>query len=121
MPARLAFKLREQGHEVDTVPEEALAGHADPEVWDAAQSSERFFVTQDMDFSDVREFAPGTHFGLMLVRLDDPGREAVFARVLEVFEQNVVSNWARCFVVVTEKKVRTLRPIDDNIGRDGNC
>ena len=31
-------------------------------------------LTQDLDFSDVRQFRPGTRAGLMLVRLQQPGR-----------------------------------------------
>jgi hypothetical protein len=36
------------------------------------QASQRFLVTRDLDFSDVRTFAPGTHRGLLLVRLRKP-------------------------------------------------
>src|SRR5687768_11681303 len=46
-----------------------------------AQSAARFLVTQDLDFSDVRKFAPGTHAGIMLVRLRLAPRRAPIARV----------------------------------------
>jgi predicted nuclease of predicted toxin-antitoxin system len=73
MPAGLAAELRSLGHEVDTVPEEQLGGRDDTTVWSAAQASGRFFITQDLDFSDVRKFEPGNHHGILLVpRL--PGR-----------------------------------------------
>jgi hypothetical protein len=36
-----------------------------------AQRAGRFLVTQDLDFSDVRRFEPGSHHGLLLVRLPD--------------------------------------------------
>jgi predicted nuclease of predicted toxin-antitoxin system len=42
---------------------------ADCEVWEAAQRDERFLITQDLDFSDVRRFVPGSHRGILLVRL----------------------------------------------------
>jgi predicted nuclease of predicted toxin-antitoxin system len=65
--ARLAIL----GFDVDTVLDEGLRGRPDADVWAAAQSERRFFITQDLDFSDTRTFAPGTHEGLLLVRLPD--------------------------------------------------
>jgi predicted nuclease of predicted toxin-antitoxin system len=54
LPTRLAFWLAGLGNDVDTVHEEGLIGRGDEELWEVAQRSERFLVTQDMDFSDVR-------------------------------------------------------------------
>jgi len=69
MPAGLAAMLASFGHDVDTVPEEGLSGKPDLDVWASAQRGERFFITQDLDFSDIRLFVPGSHHGLLLVRL----------------------------------------------------
>ena len=89
---------------------EGLAGRIDPDVWLTAQSTARFFVTQDLDFSDMRKFAPGTHHGLLLLRLRSPGRLALRHRVMDVFQNENVNSWARCFVLVTETKVWVHRP-----------
>lgn len=66
-----AVRLTALGHEVHTVLDEGLSGHDDSEVWAAAQDEERFLITQDLDFSDLRRFTPGSHAGLLLVRLPD--------------------------------------------------
>lgn len=79
-------------------------------MWQAAQESERFLITQDLDFSDVRRFAPGTHHGLLLVRLHNPGRKALTARLAELFRTGEAESWAGCFAVLTEHKLRVLRP-----------
>jgi len=110
LPRVLALHLIGLGHDVETVPEEGLAGRQDGMVWAAAQREERFLITQDLDFSDVRRFGPGSHCGLLLVRLRDPGRLALAAVVREVFASSDVSGWTGCFVVVTERKIRVLRP-----------
>jgi len=110
LPARLAGHLVRLGHDVDTVPEEGLSGADDAHVWDAAQQEERFFITQDLDFSDLRRYAPGSHHGVLLMRLRDPGREALYLRVRSLFEEEQVEKWAGCFVVVTEHKIRIRRP-----------
>ena len=79
LPESLLPTLASLGHDVDNVRLEGLAGRADPDVWQEAQKAERFLITQDLDFSDIRKFSPGTHHGLMLVRLRAPGRLALAA------------------------------------------
>lgn len=110
LPVRLARALEKLGHETDTVPEEGLAGRDDPHVWKAAQETGRFLITQDLDFSDIRRFAPGTHHGILLVRLRDPGRNALLKRIHELFQTETAENWKRCFVVVTDRKLRIRYP-----------
>jgi predicted nuclease of predicted toxin-antitoxin system len=110
MPAALAADLIGLGHDVDTVPDEGLAGQEDGNVWRAAQVARRFLVTQDLDFSDVRAFAPGTHCGLMLVRLRRAGRMAIRARVVQLFKCEAVETWSRCVVTVTGSKLRVRAP-----------
>jgi predicted nuclease of predicted toxin-antitoxin system len=110
MPTTLVADLSAKGHDVDTVPQEGIAGHSDDTVWSAGQREARFLITTDLDFSDIRKFAPGTHHGVLLVRLAKPTRRALAARVRNVFQSEDVESWARCFVVATERKVRVRRP-----------
>ena len=106
MPEALAVQLRILGHDVHTVPEEFLAGHSDPDIWAAAQAEKRFLITQDLDFSDLRQFVPGTHAGILLVRLRTPGRLALTEAVVRVFEREDVLAWSKCVVVLTDRKIR---------------
>ena len=108
LPARLVANLHGYGHEVATVLDEGLEGRPDADVWQAAQAEGRFLITQDLDFSDTRRFAPGTHPGLLLVRLREPGANALMAAVDTVAAE--IDDWGGCFVVVTEHKIRVRRP-----------
>lgn len=110
LPSRLVNVLSLFGHEVDTVSDEGLAGQDDTFIWDGAQKAGRFLITQDMDFSDIRRFIPGTHHGLLLFRLRVPGRRALTERVKFVFETEDVEQWKQCFVVVSEHKIRVRHP-----------
>jgi predicted nuclease of predicted toxin-antitoxin system len=101
--------LKKLGHGVQTTSEEGLTGKPDSEIWSAAQSEERFLITQDMDFSDARKFAPGTHHGILLLRLHTPNHAAIASRVTELFESEDTETWKRCFVLATEHKLRVLR------------
>ena len=110
MPVDLADVLSRLGHDADTVPHEGLAGKDDAAVWDAAQSAGRLLVTQDLDFRDSPRFRPGTHHGLVLVRLKNAGRQQLIDRVATVFERETIDTWTACYVVVSHDRVRVRRP-----------
>jgi predicted nuclease of predicted toxin-antitoxin system len=119
LPLRIVRLLATLGHETDTVPQEGLSGQDDSHVWQAAQRAGRFFITQDLDFSDVRRFVPGAHHGLLLVRLRDPGRNALLKRLRSLFQTENVEAWKQCFVVATEHKVRVRAPKKQNDPNNG--
>lgn len=108
MPEALLTELAALKHDVDNVRHEGLAGRDDMAVWAGAQAAGRFLITQDLDFSDVRKFQPGTHHGLLLVRLPDAGRSALTQRIAEVFRTEDTELWAGCFVVLSGHKLRVL-------------
>jgi predicted nuclease of predicted toxin-antitoxin system len=68
LPHALVSVLSNLGHDVDTVVDENLAAENDDTAWQATQHVGRMLVTQDLDFSDIRKFEPGTHGGVVLVR-----------------------------------------------------
>jgi predicted nuclease of predicted toxin-antitoxin system len=110
LPVRLATLLKDLGHDVHTLHDELLLGHADREIWEATQKESRFLITQDLDFSDLRQFAPGSHHGILLVRLRSPNRRDLIGRIRELFQKETVGEWVGCFVVATERKIRVLKP-----------
>ena len=109
LPHALASILSRLGYDVDTVIEEGLIAANDDTVWQAAQHAGRLLVTQDLDFSDIRKFRPGTHCGIVLVRLRDPSRTALQERIRAIFASEPVEEWVGCFVVATEHKLRIRR------------
>ena len=110
LPDRLVSILTGLAHDVDTVRGEQLTGRADSDVWSAAQAAQRFLITQDLDFSDIRRYTPGTHAGLLVVRLSRPSRNALFERLSRVFQTEKGEEWTGCLVVATEQKIRIRRP-----------
>jgi predicted nuclease of predicted toxin-antitoxin system len=109
LPARLSLLLRKLGHNVSTVDDEGLGGSPDSVIWLAAQREARFLITQDLDFSDLRTFAPGTHHGILLVRLHSPSRQALSDRIMAAFGIEDVEAWLGCFVIVSSRKIRVIK------------
>jgi predicted nuclease of predicted toxin-antitoxin system len=114
LPLQIASRLRMLGHDVHTTQDEGLSGSSDLDLWSAAQREGPTLITQDLDFSDRRRFVPGTHHGIVLIRLRSPSRLKLVERVGEIFQYEVVSTWAGCFVVVTDQKVRVRRPANQS-------
>lgn len=110
LPAALTNLLAEFGHEAETSPQEGLAGCPDEEIWEAALRTGRFLLTQDLDFSDVRKFVPGTHPGLLLIRLDHPSRTALVRRMRQILQTENIESWKGCLVVASEHKIRVRSP-----------
>jgi predicted nuclease of predicted toxin-antitoxin system len=110
LPALLTVALGELGHDVHTSNEEGLGGYPDDQIWRAAQREGRFLIRQDLDFSDVRRFVPGTHYGILLIHLHSPSQRSLMNRIRQIFEAGNVHEWGGCFIVATERKVRIRKP-----------
>lgn len=106
LPTELADDLRRLGHDVHTVHDEQLSGHDDERIFQAIMSERRLLITQDLDFSDIRKFAPHTHPGIVLIRLRDPDLYVLRSRLKYVFATEEVDRWVGCFVVIGDRRVR---------------
>jgi len=109
LPVECKADLHTLGHDVHTIEDERLSGHDDQEIWRAAQNEKRFLITQDLDFSDLRRYAPGQHSGILLLRLKWPSRARLASRIEAIFRVEPVETWTGCFAVATEQKVRVRR------------
>jgi predicted nuclease of predicted toxin-antitoxin system len=114
IPRSAANRLAALGLEVDTVLDESLGGRPDSDVWAASQSEGRLLVTQDLDFSDIRRFAPGTHHGLLLVRLPDAEQWRIGDYLVAWFSTVEAQTWTACFVVATANRIRVTRPAESD-------
>ena len=109
LPRSASTRLAALGLDVDTVVDEGLVGRSDADVWSAAQAEGRFLVTCDLDFSDARRFAPGTHHGLLLVRLPDAEQWRIADHLVAWLSDPEAGSWSGCLVVATVHKVRVTR------------
>jgi predicted nuclease of predicted toxin-antitoxin system len=102
--------LRQMGHECDRVTDEGLSGETDEIVWQQACQEQRFFITLDLDFSDVRRFPPGTHPGILLLRPRTRSRQAVLDLLTRILNDYPLESLQGCLVVADEAQTRIRRP-----------
>ena len=102
--------LQTAGYPTERVSDEGLSGAKDSLVWQRVCQEGRFFITLDLDFSDVRRFPPGTHPGLLLLRPKDNSRDAVLQVLKRVLQEHPLHTLAGCLVVADERRTRLRRP-----------
>ena len=74
LPAEVANLLRDTGHDAVTVLEQEMTGTPDSDLWQAIQKENRCLFTADKGFADARNHPPGTHAGIVLLRLPRESR-----------------------------------------------
>jgi predicted nuclease of predicted toxin-antitoxin system len=73
LPRQAVQLLREYGYDAVSVVEQGMSGWKDPPLWIAIQKDERYLMTADKGFGDIRVYPPGTHQGILLLRPDEDG------------------------------------------------
>jgi predicted nuclease of predicted toxin-antitoxin system len=91
---------------VHTIHQERLSGASDAHVWAAAQNEVRFLITTDLDFSDVRKYVPGTHQGILLLRLAKEGKNTITALIEWFLEHYDIEIWKSAIVVASGHTLR---------------
>ncbi len=76
---RAEAPLAAAGHNVATVVGQDLGGAVDPVVAEAVRAEERILVTLDRGFADLRTYPPGSHPGIVVLRLHRQGLTSVTA------------------------------------------
>ena len=111
MPRSTAKVLRQAGHEALDVRDVGLRGKSDAEVFAFAQSHGAVLVTADKGFANVLRFAPGTHAGVMVVRVPNelPTRE-VNREILRTLDDLAGDSLVGLLIVVEVSRTRVRRP-----------
>lgn len=101
--------IAQHGHEVDTVADEGLTGATDSVVIEACRSDERMLVTFDIGFGDVHAYPPGTHNGIVLLRLADQRPESTLDVLRRFLIGHALDELAGALIVVSDDRVRIRR------------
>jgi predicted nuclease of predicted toxin-antitoxin system len=61
--------LRQAWHATEDVRDVGLRGRSDQEIFDYAQVQGAILITADKGFANILHFPPGTHAGIVVVRV----------------------------------------------------
>ena len=114
LPRSLTRLLNALGYDTLTVYDQSLQGCDDAAIWNAVVQEQRFLITQDVEFADLRKYPLGSHSGVMLLRLQFPNCEQIERVIHEIFQREPVAQWHGSLVIVSERKLRVIRPEKPN-------
>jgi predicted nuclease of predicted toxin-antitoxin system len=109
LPDEIAELLGQHGHDAVTVADQGWEGLADSELWRGIQAEGRWLVTADKEFADLRRFPPGTHAGVILLRLVRQNRHD-YSLLMETLLGHVeLDELVGAVIVVNDRGVRVRR------------
>ncbi|GAB4546595.1 MAG: hypothetical protein Fur002_21830 [Anaerolineales bacterium] len=109
LPRQAVRMLRERGYDAASVVELGWGGWKDPLLWIAIQKEERYLVTADKGFGDIRAYPPGKHFGVLLLRPDEDGIRPVIELLEKVLDAYKLDDLVSATTVATPRGIRMRR------------
>jgi predicted nuclease of predicted toxin-antitoxin system len=110
LPKAVTRILQEKGHEASSAQEQGMGGWKDEALWRAVQAERRFLVTADKGFADVRNYPPGTHEGILLLRPAKDGIDPLVALLERVIESHSLNALVGAVTVASPRAIRVRRP-----------
>jgi predicted nuclease of predicted toxin-antitoxin system len=106
LPRAAVQLLQEHGYDAVSVIDQQMGGWKDPTLWKAIQEENRFLVTADKGFADLRTYPPGKHAGVLLLRPDEDGIRPVIDLLTKVLVSYTLDDLAGSITIVTPRGIR---------------
>jgi predicted nuclease of predicted toxin-antitoxin system len=110
LPRQVADLLAARGHDTATVMEQGWQGTPDNILWSFIQSERRWLITADKGFADLRRYPPGSHCGVILLRIPEESRRAYIELAALMLDRIDLDGLGGAVVVATGCSVRIRRP-----------
>ncbi len=111
VPRSVIGVLSGAGHDTDTIVDEGLGGATDDAVFAAAQQGGRLLLTLDRGFGDIRRYRPGTHAGVVVVRLVEQSAAAVREAVRRLVAEHGLDDLSGAVTIVELERLRIRRTL----------
>jgi hypothetical protein len=110
LPPAVARIFGQAGHDALTVLEEGWSGCPDGVLLARVGAEGRWLVTADRGFADIRQYAPGSHAGIIVFQPVVESRQRYPTLADAAMRTLELERLAGCLVVVTPGRVRIRRP-----------
>jgi predicted nuclease of predicted toxin-antitoxin system len=111
LPEGVAALLRARSYDAASIREQGMGGWKDPEIWTKIQAEQRFLITADKGFADIRFHPPGHHEGVLLLRPDEDGIRPLMQLVGQLLASIDLKTLAGCVAVATPRGLRVRRAV----------
>lgn len=101
--------LRQKGYDVKSINEEGLKGAADTEVFAKAISEQRALVTFDKHFSNILQYPPSQHYGIVRVRIHPPLLSDILAAFDHLLTRVNLNQLEKTLIILEKEGFRVRR------------
>jgi predicted nuclease of predicted toxin-antitoxin system len=109
LPRQAVKLLQDHGYDAASVVEQGMGGWKDADLWIAIQKDERYLVTADKGFGDIRVYPPGAHRGILLLRPDEDGIRPVVELLQKVLDAYNLEDLVGATTVASPRGIRLRR------------
>ncbi|HWD57657.1 MAG TPA: DUF5615 family PIN-like protein [Stellaceae bacterium] len=109
LPDEIADLLLRNGYDAVTVADQGWRGMADSGLWQGIQAEDRWLITADKEFADLRRYPPGTHAGVILLRLAVEDRLEYLRLAQMVVDDVNLDEVSGAVIVANSRRVRVRR------------
>ncbi len=110
LPVSSAAILTGAGHDAGTVTEEGLVGAPDRDVVVAPTAEGRILISLDRGLGDIRTYPPGSHAGIVVLRLTDQSAAAAMKAVSDLATLTNPDSLAGAVAVLQRGLLRIRHP-----------
>jgi predicted nuclease of predicted toxin-antitoxin system len=106
LPKDIISLLHEAGYDASGVFEQGMGGWKDPALWKFIQSDNRFLVTADKGFGDIRVYPPGSHNGILVLRPREDGIGPLISLMQRLLSAYSLEELTGSVTVVNPRSIR---------------
>jgi len=107
----VARALRRAGHDAIHIRQAGLKGASDARVLEFAKSMTATLITQDLGFGDLDKYPLGSHYGIILMKIQDNEPYHIrSARLLEVLDDQIHAGLEGCLLTIEAMTVQRYGP-----------
>jgi predicted nuclease of predicted toxin-antitoxin system len=110
LPPSVGCFMRDRGFDVKEVREAGMAGASDDAIKSLAKEEGRTLLTLDKHFSNILAYSPGSHYGIVLVRIHPPLIDDIITALNQLFRKLDITVMKGALVILERKGFRVRRP-----------
>ena len=101
--------LQDAGYEALSVIDQDMGVWSDTELWNSVQAEQRFLITADKGFGDIRSYTPGTHGGILVLRPNQDGIRALLDLLERVLANYELASLVGTVTIASRQSIRIRR------------
>ena len=107
-PLTISF-IKSLGYEIITIKEAGLSSLSDEHIINYAKTNKLALITFDKHFSNILQYPPGSHYGIIRIRIHPPLINVIHNSLKNYFSSFSIGNLKGSLIIIEEKGYRVRK------------